>query len=335
MKTYYKIIGLILGLGAWFGFVGPWCVSYPSNFTVIGYIVATMVLLYPLLQFIKGIFTNANVKNILPLFVILPLLVSCSKIPAGYVGVKVYLLGTEKGVDAEVLPIGRHWISINEELYQYPVFQINYVFTADKKEGSENNEEFVFQTSEGMECSMDLGVSIMFMKEKVAQMFQTYRKGPDEIRSVVVRNAIRDALNTVASSMPVESVYGSGKAALMDSVQYIVKRNLDSTGIIIGKISLIGSIRLPSSMKAALDAKVTATQKAQQRENELREAEASAKKTIAIAQGESEANKIKMSSLTSQIIEWQRLENERVAIAKWNGVLPTMTGSAIPFVNIK
>lgn len=334
MKTYYKIIGLMLALGAWFGFVGPWCVSYPSNFTVIAYIVATVALLYPLAKFVKGI-AVPNVKKIVPLLVMFPLIMSCTKVPAGYVGVKVYLLGTEKGVDAEVLPVGRHFIGINEELYQYPVFQINYVFTADETEGSPTNEQFVFQTSEGMECSMDLGVSIRFTKDKVAQMFQTYRKGPEEIRGVVVRNAIRDALNKVASSMPVESVYGSGKTILMDSVQNIVKNQLDTSGIIIDKISLIGSIRLPESMKAALDAKVTATQKAQQRENELREAEAAAKKTIAMAQGEAEANRIKMSSLSAQIIEWQRLENERVAIAKWNGVLPQMTGGAVPFVNFK
>jgi regulator of protease activity HflC (stomatin/prohibitin superfamily) len=122
---------------------------------------------------------------------------------------------------------------------------------------------------------------------------------------------------------------------MMDSVKSIVSNQLQETGILIDNISLIGAIRLPAEVKAALDSKVTATQRAQQRENELREAEAQAKKVVAQAQGEAEANKVKMSSLTQQIIEWQRLENERRAIDKWNGVLPTVTSNTIPFINVK
>ncbi len=262
--------------------------------------------------------------------------VGCSRVPAGEVGVKVYLLGTNKGVDNEVLGTGRYWIGINEELYTFPTYQINYVFTQDATEGSPDNEEFTFQTSEGMVCEMDMGVALHFERDRIAKMFQTYRKGPDEIRGVVVKNAMRDALNKVSSNMPVESVYGSGKTALMDSVMANLKRQFDSTGIIIEKISLIGAIRLPPEVKSALDSKISATQRAQQRENEIREAEAQAKKTIAQAQGEAEANRIKLSSLNAQIIEWQRLQNELTAIQKWNGVLPSVTGAgAVPFINVK
>ena len=262
-------------------------------------------------------------------------IVSCSRVPAGYVGVKVYLIGTNKGVDNEVLNVGRYWIGYNQELYRYPTYQINYVYTQDKNEGSESNEEFTFQTAEGMVCEMDMGVAMHFEKNKISRMFQTYRKGPDEIRGIVVRNCIRDALNKVSSNMNVESVYSSGKAILIDSVFTIVKEQLDSTGIVIDKISLIGAIRLPAQVKMALDAKVTATQKAQMRENELREAEAQAKKLVAQAEGEAKANSIKRTSLTPEIIEWQRLQNETKAIEKWNGVLPNVTSGSIPLINIK
>lgn len=50
----------------------------------------------------------------------------CSKVPAGEVGVKVYLLGTDKGVDHEVLGPGRYWIGINQDLYLFPIFTQNY-----------------------------------------------------------------------------------------------------------------------------------------------------------------------------------------------------------------
>lgn len=48
---------------------------------------------------------------------------SCAKVEAGYVGVRVNLLGGNKGVDSEVLGVGRYWIGWNQELYLFPTFQ--------------------------------------------------------------------------------------------------------------------------------------------------------------------------------------------------------------------
>jgi hypothetical protein len=56
-------------------------------------------------------------KKLLLAAMLMASVVGCSKVPAGNVGVKVYLLGTNKGVDHEVLGVGRYWIGFNEELY--------------------------------------------------------------------------------------------------------------------------------------------------------------------------------------------------------------------------
>ena len=52
---------------------------------------------------------------------------SCAKVEAGYVGVRVNLLGGNKGVDSEVLGVGRYWIGWNQELYLFPTFQQTYI----------------------------------------------------------------------------------------------------------------------------------------------------------------------------------------------------------------
>ena len=257
-----------------------------------------------------------NFKLFLMLLFVVVSFASCDKVPAGYVGVKVDLLGSNKGVQQEVLGVGRYWIGFNEELYTYPIYQVNYVFTADDSEGSPENEEFKFQTNEGMSCSMDLGVSLHFDSDKISQMFQTYRKGPEEIRAIVVRNALRDALNKVAGKMPVESVYGSGKGFLVDTVQIIAKKQLDSTGIIIDKISLINDIRIPPSIKKALNSKVEMTQKAQQIENEVRAAKAQAEIILVRARAEAESNALLSKSLSPSLLKKMELE-------KWNGSYAT------------
>lgn len=255
---------------------------------------------------------------------------SCSKVEAGYVGVKVNLLGSDKGVQNEVLGVGRYWIGMNEELYKFPTYQVNYVFTRESNEGSKDNEEFTFQTNEGMICSADLGLSMHFDREKISQMFQKYRKGEEEIRGVVVRKEIRDALNRVAGAMPVEYVYGAGKGKLIDSVKNIVKARLEPNGIIIDGLSLISAIRIPKPIEDALNMKVQMTQDAQKAQNEVAKATAEANIRTAKAKGEADAMRIKAdgesyynrtvsSSLTPQIVEIKKLE-------KWNGVYPVYYG---------
>lgn len=235
---------------------------------------------------------------------------SCTYHPveAGYVGVKVNKLGSDKGVQSEVLKPGRYFPTVNEEIYDFPTFQVNYVFTKAVDEGSATNEEFTFQTAEGMECSMDLGIAMHFEETKIPLMFQTYRKGVDEIRSIVVRKEVRDALNRVGGIMPVESVYGAGKGKLIDSVLLIAKTKLLPTGIVLDGISLIGSIRIPQTIIAALNAKVQMNQEAEKARNEVAKAEAQARTLLVQAQAEAEANRLKQAVLTDKLLQQQWIE---------------------------
>lgn len=260
-------------------------------------------------------------------------LAACSKVPAGHVGVKVYLLGGSKGVESEELGVGRYWIGWNEDLYLFPTFTQNTVWT------KEDNESISFQTKEGLRVDADFGVSYAIRPDKVTTIFQKYRKGIDEITDIYVRNMVRDALVNEASKLSVEEVYSSGKVALIDAVTADVRKQVQDIGINIEKVYLIGDMRLPDNVIAAINAKIGATQKAQQRENEIREAEADAAKKVAAAKGEAEsilmvakaqadANKLLSESITTTLVNYKSLE-------KWDGKLPYMTGGgAVPMIQI-
>lgn len=232
----------------------------------------------------------------------------------GYEAVKVNKFGSNKGIQKETFPTGRYFIGINQSLYPFPTFQINYVYTASTDEGSQTNEEFTFQTKEGMSCSLDLGVSILFEVPLIPQMYTKYRLGVDEIRGVVVRNTIRDALNRVGGTMPVEYAYGEGKGVLIDSVSILVHKELIGDGINVKKIFLIGTIRIPDNVKAALQDKVAMTQQAQKAQNEIAKIQAQAQIAAARAQGTADSirieadakayyNKTVSASLTPQILQ--------------------------------
>jgi regulator of protease activity HflC (stomatin/prohibitin superfamily) len=270
------------------------------------------------------------------------MMTACSKVPAGNVGIKAYLLGGSKGVDVEELGPGRYWIGINEELYLFPTFTQNYTWTKECQEGDCANEELGFQTVEGLSVTADVGISYRIDPSKAALVFQKYRKGVDEITDIYLRNMVRDSLVKNASSMPVESVYGAGKAKLVERVQNDVMAQVSPLGIIVEKVYWVGELRLPPTVVQSINAKIQMTQQAQQAENQVRKAEADAKIQIATAQGEAEsmrirseaeanAIRIKASAITAnpEIVQM-------TAVEKWNGVLPTTNaGGAVPFIQVK
>lgn len=281
-------------------------------------------------------------KKIISLIIMLAVfssMIGCSKVPAGNVGIKFYLLGQKKGTDYDELSPGRYWIGINEELYLFPTFTQNYVWTKDKAEGSPIDESITFQTKEGMSVNADVGITYRIEPNKASIIFERYKKGIDEITDVFLRNMVRDAFVTIASTKEIESVYGAGKASIIEEVTNMVKDQVNEIGIIIEKIYLVGDMRLSKSVIDALNNKMVATQRAQQRENELREAEAQAKKQVAEAEGQAKAilaiadaqanaNKKLSNSITKDLVNYK-------AIEKWNGALPQVSGNNTPFINLK
>lgn len=264
---------------------------------------------------------------------------ACSKVPAGNVGVKFDLYGSEKGVTGEIVGPGRYILGWNEEIYRFPTFTQNYVWTAGADEGSEGDESVTFQDIEGTSINADIGISYAIDGAKADVVFQKYRKGVDEITDLYLRNMVRDSLNRRAASMDAADIYGAGRAALMDQVIEDVRTQVQDLGIIVEKIYWIGSMRLPKNITDAINLKIEATQKAQQRENELKTAEAQAQierekargeadAKVIQAEGEAKANRLLAESLSDRLVEYKTIQT-------WDGKLPQVTGQATPFISMK
>ena len=261
-------------------------------------------------------------------------MIGCNKVPAGHVGVKYYLLGGDKGVDTAELTPGYYWIGWNEELYLFPTFTQNYVWTKDGVSGSEGDESIGFQTKEGLTVNADIGISYAIDSASVPAVFQKYRRGIDEITDTFLRNMVRDALVKSASRLPIESVYGTGKTDLIAEVEKTVRDQVDSLGIKVERIYWIGELRLPNQVTQAINAKITATQTALLRRNEVEQAQAEADKERARAQGEADA-KLALAKAEAEAIQIKgealRQNSNLVQlmwVEKWNGQMPTyMLGS--------
>lgn len=275
-----------------------------------------------------------NAIYLLPFFIFFGFLIfsfMLVMIPPGHVGVIVNMFGADKGVEDVELPVGAHFIAPWKVVYQFPVYEQNHLWDGNKK--------FTFQTSEGLAVEGDVGITYHLRHDKIHILFAKYRRGMDEITDVFIRNFTRDAINKCASKLKIEDLYGTAKEKFFDDIQSLVRHDLEGLGIIIERIYLVGNMHFPETVVKALNAKIEAVQRAQQRENELRESEAEAKKQMAKAHGEAESALIRAraqaesnltisASLTQELIQWQ-------AVQKWNGELPTALGNngmLLPFM---
>ncbi|PWJ39309.1 SPFH domain-containing protein [Sediminitomix flava] len=276
-------------------------------------------------------------KNLFWAVALLLLTASCTKVRNGNVAIKVNLLGDNKG-EMEVLGAGRYWVGVNEELYIFPTFLQNKVWTDDINEDSRSQEGFDFQSNEGLQLNADVGISYRIKKEDVPTIFTSYRKGVSEITNVNLRNIVRDAFTLNSSKYTAQYIYGDGRAQFMEEINIIVKQEAGKNGITVEKVYLVGGITPPESVKKSLDDKMRAKQQAQQRENEVATARAQFKidsikskaeayKIITRAEAEAKANQIKARSITPNLINYEKVK-------KWNGELPKVSGETRPLIDI-
>lgn len=248
---------------------------------------------------------------------------ACSYVPAGHQGIIVNLYGSDKGINMESVGVGSYFVGWGKQLFIFPTFLQNYTWTAENSP----DESITMQTSEGLTINSDVGITYNIRPENVTKVFQKYRLGVDEITNTFLRNMVRDAMNTVASTMTVEQLYGHGKESFITQVNSIVKNEAAEDGIDVDKIYLIGTFRLPQTVIDSINSKIQATQNAMKVENEVATAKAEAQKTVIEAQARADANNIIARSVTPEFLQYQ-------AVQRWNGILPQVTGSATPFVSI-
>lgn len=289
---------------------------------------------------------NKNVLIALGVFLFAGWLFCFKMISPGHVGVIVDLFGEEKGPHLKELHVGMHWIAPWKKVYKFPIYEQNETW------GDSRTYGFIFQTIEGMTCEANIGITFHLNPDKVPLLFAKYRRGMDEITNSFVKNYVRDAINMAASHLKIEDLYGEGKEPFFQSVETTVRDSLSPIGIDISRIYLIGQFEFPQNVLAALNSKIEATQRAQQRENELRETRAHAEKDIAQAMGdataqtvmadaqakirmtlakaEADANAMIIQSLTKELLTYH-------SIQKWNGQMPQIMGTdtVMPMVQLK
>jgi regulator of protease activity HflC (stomatin/prohibitin superfamily) len=281
---------------------------------------------------------GAIVIGVILLLVVLGVfLLRVTRIEAGHVGVEIKLAGSQRG--ASEIPVRTGWVvysPLTTQIIEFPTFVQTVKWTKDPNEGRPGNEEMGFNSKEGMEIFVDVSLSYAIDAAKAPDFYVKYRLADMEsFTHGILRDVVRNSLNEVASTYVVEDIYGEKKAEFLSKVQAKIEQKLSSVGVSVQQFGFIGAPRVPTVIATAITAKAQAIQQAERARNELAttqaeaakkiaEAEGDAKSLVTRAQGEADANRIRQNSLTPQLLELRRIENNRAMIDKWNGQLPTV-----------
>jgi regulator of protease activity HflC (stomatin/prohibitin superfamily) len=272
--------------------------------------------------------------------------VQATRINAGYVGVEVNLAGTQRG--AQDIPVRTGWVfysPLKTQIIQFPTFVQTVKWTSDTNEGHPLNEELVFNSKEGQEVRADVSLSYAIDSAKVPDFYVKYRADDlDKFTHGILKDIVRNSLNEVASTYTLEDIYGENKVRFLREARDRIQGQVAPVGVGIQQFGFIGKPRFTAAIEQAITQKTQAITEAERAHNQLAVTQAEMNKQIAEAEGlaksqierargeaeaavqrargEAEANRLRQASITPQLLEWRRLENEQARIEKWNGELP-------------
>lgn len=271
------------------------------------------------------------------LFVLVSNVINVQRIDAGQVGVEVNLAGSQRG--PRDIPVRTGWVfysPLKTEIIEFPTYVQTVKWTQDPGEGHPLNEELVFNSKEGQEVRADVSLSYAIDPVKVPEFYVKYRVNDlEKFTHGILKDIVRNSLNEIASTYTLEDIYGENKAKFLREARQRIQDQVTPVGVGIQQFGFIGKPRFTPAIEQAITQKTQAITEAERARNQLAvtqaemakqvaEAEGEARSAIERARGEAEANRLRNASITPQLLELKRLENERARIEKWNGDVPRM-----------
>ncbi len=167
----------------------------------------------------------------------------------------------------------------------------------------------------------------------VPAAFRGIAQTTDEVAARIIDPARPEAFKAVTAQFTAEELI-TKRAVVRDQIAALLKEKMRRHGLVLDEFSIVNFAFSPSFV-AAVEGKVNAEQQRLTAERDLLRIRVEADQRIASATAEAASLRLQRDEVTPQLIELRRTENERRAIEKWDGKLPTTTASsALPFLSL-
>jgi len=149
----------------------------------------------------------------------------------------------------------------------------------------------------------------------------------------VIQPAVQEVVKATTAQFTAEELI-TKRADVKDKIKELLQERLIQRGIIVEEIS-ITNFDFSESFNSAIEEKVTAEQLKLKAARDLERIIIEKEQIITQAEAEAQSLKLQKMEITPDLIKLRQIEVQRTAIEKWNGVLPQVTGGAIPFIDFR
>lgn len=254
------------------------------------------------------------ILGLLSLFMVFSVTSCMEKVDAGCEGIKVNLYGSDKGVDDISLVTGAVWYNPwTTNIYEYPT----YVQTVDY-------EPFKINAKDGSEFIVDPTISLKIIDGESPNVFRKYRKDLSEVIHGALYNYVKDAFRIQLNKFTTDDIV-SKRDSIEIAIESYLNKTLTKENFKLEQLT--SGLQYPKTIVESVNLKNKAIQQAMQVENEVRVAQAQAKKLLVAAEAEKKANELKQQSLTPAILQ-------KMWIEKWDGKLPVYGQVPTIFKNV-
>ena len=241
-------------------------------------------------------------------------------IPAGHRGVCLWWGSVEKRIMGEGLnfkvPIAETVIKVDVKVQPHPFKQIDA-----------SSKEYQMVKMTGM---MNFHIDPAYVND-------LYQKVGLDFADKVIDPAFNDFVKEVVPTYPIGEILPK-REEIRQRARTKLGDNLERYHIIVDDI-YFASIQFSPGYEGAIEAKQVAQQQVETQKQVLAQREIEAQQKVATAKGEAEsilvvatgqakANEAISRSITPILVQYKSIE-------KWNGILPQVSGGAVPFVDLR
>lgn len=269
-----------------------------------------------------GFFDNSKtllIRLLIGFFVLLALWIAApfAVVPAGNRGV----LTTFGKVDPFIYAEGIHW--------RWPIAQKMNLIEVRIQKGEGDGEA----ASKDMQVvHTKVAVNYHLKPERVGDIFRSVGN-LDAVESRLIVPAVQEAVKASTARYTAEELI-TKRPEVRDAIRLALNERLSKHDVIIDEFSIV-NFEFSKSFNEAIEAKSTAEQLKLKAERDLQRIRVEAEQKVTSAEAEAKSLAMQKQQVTSELLRLREVENQRKAIEKWDGRLPTyMGGGTIPFIQL-
>jgi regulator of protease activity HflC (stomatin/prohibitin superfamily) len=175
-----------------------------------------------------------------------------------------------------------------------------------------------------------IAVNFNIIPDKAGWVFQNIGRGYNER---VIDPVTQEVVKAVTARYTAVELI-TNREKIRTEIKDLLKARLLDYHISVVDVSIV-NFKFSAQFTQAIENKQTAEQMALKASRDLDRIKIEAQQKIAAAQAEAESLRLQRQNITTDLVELRRIEAMQEAIRKWNGVLPQVTGGAMPFIDAK